>query len=102
MSGGIDTQGGAMNIASIVYHAQGKARLGVKTRYQKRVAISGRKGKHAPCAVCEKCGRIGSIHLHHRDYTKPDLVMNLCAYCHPTQQAADRNAGLDCSLSGRL
>jgi ribosomal protein L37AE/L43A len=90
-----------MDIASIVYHARGRLRLGVKSTYQKRTAISGRKQHQLRAAVCERCGRIGDIHLHHRDYTRPKLTMWLCIHCHMTQQAEDRANGMDCRLDGR-
>jgi hypothetical protein len=89
-----------MNIASIVYHAQGRLRLGVKSTYQKRDAISGRKGRR-PEIFCERCGKCAICHLHHRDYNKPELVMWVCPSCHATQQAEDRANGMDCRLDGR-
>jgi hypothetical protein len=81
--------------------AQGMRRLGVKTLYQHRCAISGRKKNQPRSAICERCGRIGDMHMHHRDYTRPALTMWLCCHCHAAQQAEDRGAGLDCSMTGR-
>jgi len=74
-------------------------RLGIKSIGQKRMSISGR-GKHQPAAMCERCGSIGNIHAHHRDYTRPDDIMWVCPPCHNSQQSEDRKAGFDCSLSG--
>ena len=75
---------------------RGRDRLGVKTKTQRRRAISGRHGNQIRAAICELCGRIGDMQLHHRDYRRPNVTMWLCVHCHPTQQAADRAAGYDC------
>jgi uncharacterized cysteine cluster protein YcgN (CxxCxxCC family) len=89
-----------MDIASIIYHSRGRLRLGVKSRYQKRAAISGRRRKH-PEVFCERCGKCARCQLHHRDYNRPELTMWLCDACHKHQHSRDRYEGLDCSLSGR-
>ena len=41
---------------------------------------------------CSSCGRIGTVHGHHNDYSKPLEVEWLCAVCH---KAVHREAGLE-------
>jgi len=73
-------------------------RLGIKSIGTRRLSISGR-GTRERAAVCERCGRIGDIELHHRDYRYPDLVKWLCRPCHVVIQKRDRDIGFDCSIS---
>jgi hypothetical protein len=58
------------------------ARNREKRRAQNMASNAIRDGKLVAPAACERCGKIGQLHAHHEDYSKPLEVTWLCPPCH--------------------
>ena len=66
-------------------------RIGVKSFEDRIAAISGKPSGVQREAVCETCGRIGNMHYHHKDYSKPEKRKWLCHKCHMAEHAKIRH-----------
>jgi len=68
-------------------HRRDAARLKQQARSITRALIEAGHVRQPPGA-CERCGVKGPTHVHHHDYTRPELVAHLCADCHRAQHRA--------------
>lgn len=63
----------------------------LKLRARLIVARAVRSGALAKPSTCARCGSeqpVSEIHAHHEDYSKPLLIMWLCAPCHRSEHGA--------------
>ena len=66
-----------------------------KRNPEKRIALlianRAKRSGEIKVEVCEKCGSLENLQMHHEDYSKPLDVIVLCAKCHKKVHAGKEN-----------
>ena len=63
-----------------------------KVRARSAVGKAVSRGKMQKPAACSKCDRVGPVHGHHHDYSRPLDVRWLCVPCHWNKHLQERAA----------
>jgi ribosomal protein S27AE len=77
--------------ADAVRRYRAKPDTAPKLRARETLARAVRQGRIERPAECPRCGVVGKIQGHHKDYSKPLEVEWLCGLCHGQEHADERS-----------